>query len=327
MNNPKDGEAPKVSVLVPCFNVEKYVEECLQSILNQTFKDFEVICVNDGSTDNTLNTLRRFAELDERIKIIDKKNSGYGDSMNCALHSANGEYIGIVESDDFIDAGMFEELYRNAKRFDLEISRCCYYERKGETDTPILNEWVPKNSVHNPNVNTSAFWQAPAIWCSIYRRDWLEKNDIHFLSTPGASYQDTSFAFKTYACCERFYMTDKPYLHYRIDNQNSSVNNKSKVFCVCDEWNEIYRFVRSDKKRFKHLLPLMPILQFGTYKWNLERLDSRYRRKFMSRWVMEVFGHFFRGEYPVNRLDPVVKLKIKNLIKSYFFFQNLDEGK
>ncbi len=318
MTDQKFSSNPKISILVPCFNVEKYVQECVNSLLNQTIKDIEIICINDGSTDATPSLLEEFTKQDIRIRVINKKNSGYGDSMNKGLELASGEYLGIVESDDFVESNMFQELYDNAVKYNLDISRCCYYERKGAKDTPVLNDWVPKNSVHNPNVNTAAFWQAPAIWCSIYRREWLERNQIRFLPTPGASYQDTSFAFKCYASCERFYMSDKPLLHYRIDNQNSSVNNKSKVFCVCEEWDEIYRFVRSDKKRFGHLLSLMPILQYGTYKWNLDRLDNKYRKAFLSKWIKEIIGHFVRGEMPITHLDPVAKSKIKKLFASYF---------
>lgn len=94
---------PKVSILVPCFNVERYVAECLQSLQQQTLDDFEVICLNDGSTDNTLNIIRQTVGNDNRFHIIDKPNSGYGATMNLGLTLAKGDYIGIVESDDFVE--------------------------------------------------------------------------------------------------------------------------------------------------------------------------------------------------------------------------------
>lgn len=90
----------KVSIVVPIYNVEKYLRQCLDSIVNQTLKNIEIICVNDGSTDNSLKIIQEFADKDSRIKIINKENTGYGNSMNIGFDAAIGEYIGIVESDD-----------------------------------------------------------------------------------------------------------------------------------------------------------------------------------------------------------------------------------
>ena len=92
---------PLITILVPCYNVEKYVDECLSSIQKQTYDNLEVLCINDGSTDNTLNILRKYEASDNRFHIINKSNSGYGASMNIGLNKASGDYIGIVESDDF----------------------------------------------------------------------------------------------------------------------------------------------------------------------------------------------------------------------------------
>jgi hypothetical protein len=308
----------KVSILIPCFNVEKYLRQCLDSVINQTIKEIEIICINDGSTDGTLSILEYYAKNDNRIRIIDKENSGYGDSMNQALSAATGNYIGIVESDDFVELCMFESLYSIAIKNNLDISRCCYFEYKSGINTPVLNNWVPKNQVHNPNEIHAAFWQAPSIWCSIYRRSWLNENKIRFLPTPGASYQDTSFAFKCYACCQRLYISDIPLLHYRTDNESSSVNNPEKVFCVCDEWKEIYRFVRSNRRRFSHLLPLIPILQYGTYRWNYERLNGKFKSAFLKAWAKELFIHLVKGELPLHKLDSDTKAKIKHILISPF---------
>ena len=102
---------PKISVIMPTYNVEKYLASALESVINQTFGDIEIICINDGSTDNSLHILEDYAAKDKRIKIINKENSGYGASMNIALKQAKGEYISIVETDDFIEFNMLERLY------------------------------------------------------------------------------------------------------------------------------------------------------------------------------------------------------------------------
>lgn len=280
----------KLTILVPCYNVEKYVAQCIESILAQTYRNIEVICINDGSTDKTLSILRKYAELDSRIQIIDKKNSGYGASMNQGLSIASGQYIGIVESDDFIEPFMFEKLINLAIEHDLDISRGSYFEYKTSSNSNRLvsNDFVPKNCVLFPLVDQSPFYQAPAIWASIYRRSMLVENDIKFLETPGASFQDTSFAFKTYCCAKRFMMIDEGLLHYRIDNESSSVNNPKKVYCVCDEYKEIWEFSKLDSYRFKKVKFLIPILQFGTYTWNYNRLSNKLRKDFLEQWSYEL---------------------------------------
>ena len=118
----------RVSVLVPIYNVEKFLPECLDSLVNQTLKDIEIICINDGSTDRSPQIIQEYAKKDKRIKVINKKNSGYGDSMNQGLKKAKGEYIGIVESDDFIDLDAFEKFYKIAKKYDCDVVKSNFYE-------------------------------------------------------------------------------------------------------------------------------------------------------------------------------------------------------
>ena len=117
----------KVSVVVPCYNVENYIRQCLDSLVNQTLKDIDIICVNDGSTDNTLSILREYEQKDPRVSVINKNNSGYGNSMNIGFDAASGEYIGIIESDDYADLDMFEKLYNEAKLHSLDVYKSGYY--------------------------------------------------------------------------------------------------------------------------------------------------------------------------------------------------------
>ena len=109
----------KVSIIVPIYNVEQYLVECMESIVHQTLKDIEIICVNDGSTDNSLKIIQDYAQKDNRIVIIDKQNEGYGKGMNDGLDKATGEYVGIVEPDDYVDLHMYEDLYKIAHENDL----------------------------------------------------------------------------------------------------------------------------------------------------------------------------------------------------------------
>ena len=304
---------PKISILIPCYNVEKYISKCLDSVINQTIKNIEIICINDGSNDKTYDILCRYRNKDERIKIINKKNSGYGNSMNLAIDIANGIYIGVVESDDFVELDMYETLYKIAYENNAEIARCCYYKLYNGINTRVVYDNIPKNKVVKPNLEQNIYWQTPSIWAAIYRRDWININNIRFLNTPGASYQDTSFTFKTYALCDRFIMVNKPFVHYRMDNPTSSINSKSKAFAVCKEWREIYNFIRKDKK-FVDLFCVAQNLEFCTYAWNFKRLNGVLKYKFLIRWIYEIMLHFIKGEINLYKYDIRILKKIKKSI-------------
>ena len=261
----------------------------MDSVVNQTLKDIEIIAINDGSKDNTLSILKDYAKNDKRIIIIDKANSGYGDSMNHGLKEATGEYIGIVESDDFVELNMFETLYNTAIKNNAEVVKSNYYEYTTKTNTNKKAFIVPKqdlNQVILPREKQGIFWSAPCIWSAIYKRDFLTQNNIEFLPTPGASYQDTSFNFKVWLMAERVFFISEAFLHYRIDNENSSVNNPGKVFCVCDEYHEIERFAK-ESPYYDEVKYLIPIIKFGCYNWNFARLAYPLNYQFLKTFSSE----------------------------------------
>lgn len=282
-----------VSVLIPCYNVERYLRQCLDSVTGQTLNDIEIICVNDGSTDSTPSILKGYADRDSRIRVIDKQNTGYGDSMNKALDAATGEYIGIVESDDWADADMFETLYRTAKEHDCDIAKSNFYDYRAGKST--LNEIIPFQDTEvllRPLERTSIFTSTCYIWTAVYRRSWLKEQNIRFLPTPGASYQDTSFNFKALACARRAWFLRRAFLHYRRDNENSSVFSTGKVYSVCDEYREIERFIK-EKKEISCLLPIVQKMKYQSYFWNFRRLPIPIDQEFGYRASSE-FSEAFR---------------------------------
>ena len=205
---------PKISIIIPIYNVNKYLRECIDSIINQTLKNIEIICVNDGSTDNSLEIIKEYI-YDNRIIIINKNNSGYGDSMNQGLNIASGEYIGIVESDDFIDINMFENLYKITKKGDIDIVRSNFYLYWEKNKKEALNFKILKNlynKIFNPMELQNIFLVQPSIWAGIYKKLFLIKNDIKFLTTPGASYQDTSFFYKTLYKANKIFVQKKHFI-------------------------------------------------------------------------------------------------------------------
>lgn len=271
----------KVSVLVPIYNVEQYLPECLDSLCAQTLKNIEIICINDGSTDASGAILDEYAKNNSNIVVINKKNSGYGDSMNRGLEAATGEYIGIVESDDYIDANGFEKLYELAKKTDADIVKANYYYHSDDKDE--IHE-VVKNQKLNKAITISDDYsiliEEPGIWSAIYRRDFLNDNKIRFRTTPGASYQDTGFFFKTACAAKKIVYTKNAYLHYRTDNANSSVKSLEKVNYVVEEYAEIEKYLEkcdiSDVVKYT-----IQAAKFGAFHWNLQRLPKDLAQEFI----------------------------------------------
>ena len=304
------GMLPEISILVPIYNVEEYLNECLTSLTNQTMNNIEIICLNDGSTDNSLSIVKQFAKKDNRIVVVNKKNSGYGDTMNLGIKKARGEYIGIVESDDFVDLEMFQSLYDIALKKDkpdIVKSNFYYYftdltEQSNLWDASIGGVWSDglSQTIHDHNIKENVvpkymhdkvvcprrdyneiFYALPSIWSAIYRADFLRNNDIQFLPSPGASYQDVGFAFKTVLMADRVAFTSQAYLHYRQDNEQSSVNNPDKAMCIIDEQHSISQYIIDHNMDSPKMRKIANLIKFNKYKWSLRRLPLKLALQFL----------------------------------------------
>ena len=304
----------KVSVLVPIYNVEKFLPECLDSLVGQTLAEIEIICINDGSTDSSLEIVKEYAKKDKRIVIINKKNSGYGDSMNKGLEKATGEYVGIVESDDFIDLDAFSKLYKAAKENNAEVVKGNFYyyfgdtnEDRGKSNLFPLHEI---GRVIDPRSEHRIFYEAPCIWAAIYKNDFLRKNKIGFLPTPGAAYQDAGFNLKVWASARRVFFMRRAFLHYRQDNSNSSVKDSGKIYCVRDEYDEVERFL-GEKGLLDKLGSVAFTCRFGSYVWNLQRLKFRAAMKFASAVKADYKRAKKEGYLDPEKLDGVGLYNIK----------------
>lgn len=305
INFDKKPENPvKVSIVVPVCNVEQYLRECIDSCVNQTLRDIEIICVNDGSTDSCPDILREYAEMDERVKVVNKDNAGYGHTMNLGMDLAQGEYIGIVESDDFVVPEMYEELYNAAKENNVDLIKADFKRFKVINDYydceyfNISKDPALYNKVLDLTVNIAAYKLVMNTWSGIYRRKYLQANNIRHNETPGASYQDNGFWFQTFAFAKRGYFVDKPYYMNRRDNPNSSVYSKAKVFCMCDEYKFIREIIDRNYEDQKNLLGVFHLRKFHNYKFNYTRVAPEYKLPFLK-----VFHDEFREAYDKGELD------------------------
>ena len=325
---------PAISVIVPIYNVEKYLRQCLDSIVGQTFNDLEIILINDGSKDGSLEIVNEYAAKDKRIKVIDKPNEGYGKTMNRGIEVATGEYIGIVESDDWIEPDMYETLYGIAKTHNVNVAKSSFIrfdDESGELKNPF--PWIPEQYMEqtiNPRQYPAVFYAQPSIWSAIYRLEFLNSNNIRFLETPGASFQDTAFTFKVWAMAGTVYFTKKPLVHYRVGHLEQSGKSNDKVFCVCDEFEEIERYMASTPILFKSLEKVFNQRKYNSYIWNLSRLEGENKEVFRERMREEFIPVLKRNAIDLNDMDRKDKLELLKAIypkpigkKIRFFAKNL----
>ena len=306
MSNIECKSRPKVSIVIPIYNVEQYLRECLDSVINQTLKEIEIICVNDGSTDGCLDILQEYAQKDDRIIIIDKANFGYGHTMNRGFEKATGEYIGIVESDDYVDLHMYEDLYKIAVKNELDVvkadfHRFVYEENKIKLDlNKVARDAANYNRVYRPFDNPEVFRFIMNTWSGIYRTDYIRQYNIDHNETPGASYQDNGFWFKSFVHAERIMFVDKPYYMNRRDNPNSSVHNKNKVYCACDEYKYIKAYLEQFPELNERFNNMYYLKMYHTYMFTYNRIGEEFRREFLS-----VFSRNFAEAYNKNELNNI----------------------
>ena len=311
---------PAISLLIPCYNVEKYLRECLDSVLAQTFADFEAICINDGSADGTRGIIQEYLDADARFRVIDKPNSGYGSSMNQGLDAATGEYIAILESDDAFTPDALETLHNMAQQHQAQIAKAdfwFYWSKPQEKLEPC--NMIPEsiaNRLVNPQKEHDPFYLKPSIWTGMYQRSFLLENDVRFLETPGASYQDAGFAFKAWASCTRAALSTREILRYRQDNEASSINSPGKVYCVCDEYVEMERWLSERPELHQKLEGVLERMKFSSYLWNYDRLSPELRTEFLERAAAELSADLEAGRLDLGLFEPWAEADLRALIKN-----------
>ena len=230
---------PQVSIIVPAYNVENYIERCLNSLVNQTFKDIEIITINDGSTDKSLELLNKYAKEDIRISVIDLGDEGVSYCRNLGIEKANGKYIMFVDSDDWIDSSMVEVMYKKAEENKLDLVMCSYIrEFKDHSKEKIFNlpeeiiykEDKVKNELLRKLVgpikeelsNPEMLDALGTVWGKLYRADILKENKLKFVDLKEiGSAEDTLFNIFTFNYLKKVMFLNKSMYHYWRDNPKS----------------------------------------------------------------------------------------------------------
>lgn len=281
-------DAPKVSIVIPTFNVEDYLNEALYSLMTQDMEELEFLCVNDGSTDGSLTIIKEYANLDKRFRILDGPNGGYGKAMNRGIDAARGEYLGILEPDDFVPKTMFRSLYKVAHDNELDFVKADFYRFMVRPDGSLrqdLNRLTSDKSYYGrvikPGDDIQTFKFVMNTWSGIYSLDFLNRWHIRHNETPGASYQDNGFWFQTFCRAERAWFVNKPFYMNRRDNPNSSMFNRKKLYCVTDEYRYIWDWMQKDPALVEQFSPIFYAKKFSNFMVTYRRLAPEYQLEYL----------------------------------------------
>lgn len=228
---------PKVSVVIPVYNTYPFLRQCLDSVVNQTLKELEIIIVNDGSPDNSINIIKEYAERDKRIIVIDQPNGGVGNAINNGIAIATGEYLAELDSDDYVDINMYEELYAvvTAHDLDIAISNYRWFTINGDKMETWQGGFLSSNHWYNVVLSAKEHFEHDVFdkralcytWTSLYRTTFLHDNNIRW-NEKARAYNDNGFWIQTRTLAKRLMYINKTYYNYRSDNPGSSVKNFNK---------------------------------------------------------------------------------------------------
>ncbi len=229
---------PEITVIVPVYNVEKYLGKCLDSILSQSFSNIEIICVNDGSTDNSRKILQDYKNKDSRIIILDKKNGGLSSARNAGLNIARGKYISFVDSDDWIENDMLELMYSSMENLNTDISICQVHQfdeskQKIDDSNPYYTLEYFNSSFDNRSfsyLETKSFIMDVCVmaWNKLYRRSFLDSLNARF--PDGKIFEDGPFFFSIFFNTKKVNIVRKFLYNYRINRKGSIIEKGGRQF-------------------------------------------------------------------------------------------------
>ena len=306
-------ENPVVSVIVPVYNVEQYLPQCLDSIVNQTLKNIEIICVNDSSTDNSLNILNHYAEKDPRIKVVTQPNGGAGAARNRGLSLAAGKYLSFLDSDDFFEPDMLELAYNKAvcDKADFVVfqSDQYYTDRKEFVSVPwtLREKEIPPYTPFNHRQMTDNIFKVFVGWAwdKLYDREFVEKNHLRFQEQRTSN--DMLFVFSGVAVAKRISVVKKILAHQRRDAKDSlSKTRENSWYCFYDALSVLRDRLKSEglydelEKDYINYA-----LHFSL--WNIRTLTeptrSRLIEKMKAQWFSDLGIAGKPGDYFYNQKE------------------------
>ncbi len=333
----------KISIILSVYNVEKYLNECLDSILNQTFKDFELICINDSSTDRSLDILNDYAAKDSRVKVFTQPNGGASSTRNYGMKQASGDYLLFWDSDDYFDITILEKLYNKASLYNADIV-VTSYKLFDDTTKEVIDKRSQINKKFLPDkdvfciddLQNGKFSFLPmAPWAKMYKRDFILGNGLLFQDLKSCT--DVFFTYATIALAEKICIVDENLIFYRINRLGSITSKRGdksqniiKAYLYTKEFFEnsnLWQKYNAELKNafigcFKNEIKNIEtkenlVLFFDEIKSQLSNEDAQYFCKVLNRPLKSFMQKIFSLEYAIQNGKRVKRLTI--LGKNIYF--------
>lgn len=245
----------KVSVIMPSFNVAGYIEKAVRSACMQSLREIEIICIDAGSMDGSWEILNRLADEDSRIILVKSDRRSYGYQVNWGLELARGEYIAILETDDYISNRMYEKLYCIAKDEEYDYVKCdyaAYWMQDNGKPCIIRRKAILSEELYDKQICPADYISLAIddwyLWNGIYKKSFLDKIGIRFSESEGAAFQDIGFLYKTMIGAEKARYIHGEYYYYCIDREGASSNSKNDLNYAYQEYRRIYESLGHDEK-------------------------------------------------------------------------------
>lgn len=286
----------KISIIVPVYNVERYLEKCIYSIINQTYTNIEIILVNDGSIDNSLKICNKYKEYDSRIIVIDKPNGGLSDARNVGINRASGDYIMFVDSDDWIDLNIVEKLYNLVCENDACIAQCDFVDVYDDSEISLKSEHKNITMMNSNEVLRNIYKENGikniVVWNKIYKKELFD--NIRF--PKGKIHEDEFITYKILDRCSKIVDTNEVMYYYRkrpgsITNSNFNIKKLDSIDAIKE------RVDYFDNKNYRELkLMAQNQLQFILRSFYLEvyKTDIANKQIYLNRILKDVKENYIR---------------------------------
>lgn len=279
---------PKVSIIVPVYNVEKYIDKCLSSLVNQTLNDIEIIIVNDGSIDNSEHIILKYKEkYPSKIVYLKKENGGLSDARNFGMPYAKGDYIAFLDSDDYVELDTYEKLYNRAIQTDADMVECDFYWEYSD------------KKIHDTSANykdeSNMYANARVVaWNKLYKKDLIINSGIKF--PKGLRYEDLEFFYKILPQLKKIELINEPLIHYvQRDDSITYVQNEktADIFAILDNIINYYKWINLYNEYNQELEYMYVRILFGSsFKRMLNIKDKETRRKLLMDSYFNAFENF-----------------------------------
>lgn len=319
---------PNISIIVPVYNVEKYLDICLDSLINQTYTDFEIICINDGSTDRSLSILSNYAELDGRIKVFSQTNKGLSVARNRGLELAKGKYIVFVDSDDYLSSRALEKMFSNIEAnnsdFMFSLTMQVFLSDFSLIELPpekLFKEYVKTPTFSEKDLPANFLSRLmPSAWAKMYRFDFIK--DFKFPA--GLIFEDMPFFFQCYLNAKKISYDFSPLYYYR-QSQNTIIAKKDERFLDIFKISELVTEIFIENKKYeKYKTYLLLYIMEAILMRTLQTTGPLKRQMFNK--IQEKFGKTNFSDFDTYILanSPVYNAYLQFLNKNYNYFREFE---